>query len=313
LARWFLRPVHLLHRQAERLGRGDLDAFVDVRTGDEIEDLARAFNEMARRIAEARAAEEKHRREIDDKVRERTAELERTHRELIRTERLVAAGRLAGNIAHEINNPLGIIKNYLRILRETGGRDPEALKIIEEELDRAARTIRLLLELHQPQPAESRRFDINAQIESLVTLIEGTLSRRRISVQLNLAPSLPPVFMPPDHFRQILINILKNAEDAFGQEGGLITITTEPAGDRVVVTIRDTGVGIPPEHLPRVFEPFYTTKREGQGTGLGLPVTLSLVSNAGGTIELDSQPGQGTTVTLTFPSAARDDQTSHDR
>jgi signal transduction histidine kinase len=307
LSRWFLRPVHLLHRQAEQLGRGNLDALVDVRTGDELEDLARAFNEMARGLAAARAAEEKHLREIEDKVRERTAELERTHRQLIRTERLVAAGRLAGNIAHEINNPLGIIKNYLRILRETGGRDPEALKIIEEELDRAARTIRLLLELHQPQPAKSQRLDLNGQIESLVTLFDGPFSRRRISICTDLAPSLPEVLMPPDHFRQILINLLKNAEDAMSDGGGQIIISTKADAGRVVIVIRDSGAGIAPEHLPHIFEPFYTTKREGQGTGLGLPVTLSLVSNAGGTIELDSTVGCGTTVTLTFPAVSDND------
>jgi signal transduction histidine kinase len=113
--------------------------------------------------------------------------------------------------------------------------------------------------------------------------------------------------MPPDHFRQILINLLKNAEDAMSDGGGQIIISTKADAGRVVIVIRDSGAGIAPEHLPHIFEPFYTTKREGQGTGLGLPVTLSLVSNAGGTIELDSTVGCGTTVTLTFPAVSDND------
>lgn len=246
--------------------------------------------------------------ELENKVRQRTLELERTHERLLHSERFAATGRLAANIAHEINNPLGIVKNYLRIIRnqretEKAGESEEALRIIEEELDRIARIIRSLLNFYRPTSDRLHRLSLNREVESILPLIEPALARKRIRLELDLAPDLPRVTVSPDHVRQIVLNLLKNSEDAISNSGVIKVSTSEvngPGEHAIMLEVEDNGCGIRPEDRSRIFEPFFTTKRE-QGTGLGLSVTYALVENMNGSLEIDSAPGKGTRVTIRIP------------
>jgi signal transduction histidine kinase len=257
--------------------------------------------------------------ELEGEVRRRTAQLRVAYDKLIQTEKLAATGQLAAGIAHEINNPLGIIKNYLRLtidqLRRLVKDDRRApldqhLQVIDEEISRIARIVRNLLDLYHSPDFSPGPLDLHELIERVLELFTAPWTKRGIEVVRDFAPALPPMAISADRVRQILINLLRNAEDAL-EGAGRITITTrfEPAAgeldsDQVVIAIEDTGCGIPREALARVFDPFFTTKKGGQGTGLGLSVTYGIIRSYGGSIDLDSEPGRGTRVVVRLPLAA---------
>ncbi|MGI8907840.1 MAG: sensor histidine kinase [Candidatus Sumerlaeaceae bacterium] len=248
--------------------------------------------------------------ELEQKVEERAAELQRAQEQLFRIERFAATGRLAANIAHEINNPLGVIKNYLHLFRQKQrDLDPssaEALTIVQEELDRIARIVQNLLEFYRPATARPELLGMNEEIRQIMPLIQSGFGRRQIKLEMQLADSLPTIEMPRDHLRQVLFNLLKNAEEAV-EDGGTITLRTSLVSGEgtpcVQLEVCDNGCGIPQEDQAQVFEPFFTRKRDGQahGTGLGLAVTYSIIQSLNGSIELDSRPGQGTSFKVLLP------------
>lgn len=256
--------------------------------------------------------------ELERKVQERTRELERANQELIQAEKYAATGRLGANLAHEINNPLGIIKNYLRICTDSlkragGGRrstDPnlDHLMIIEEEINRIARIVRQLLDLHRPADDNPQRTDIAALLQDILALMERELERQGIEIECDLEPNMPRPMVAPDLVRQVYINLLRNAQDAM-EAGGRLTITARTArlgeGERaqpaVAVAVADTGTGIDTEGMKHIFDPFYTTKSPDKGTGLGLYVSYGIVQRYQGSIEVKSEKGRGTTMTVTLP------------
>lgn len=256
--------------------------------------------------------------ELERKVQERTRELERANQELLQAEKYAATGRLGANLAHEINNPLGIIKNYLRIsmdaLKQAGGgrrsTDPsvEHLTVIEEEINRIARIVRQLLDLHRPADDHPVRTDIAALLQDVLTLLEPDLERQGIEVACDLEPNMPRPMVAPDLVRQVYINLLRNAQDAM-EGGGKLTITArtttigegERAQPAIAVAVGDTGTGIGMEEMKHIFDPFYTTKPPEKGTGLGLYVSYGIVQRYQGSIEVKSEAGAGTTMTVTLP------------
>lgn len=251
---------------------------------------------------------------LENLVEERTEALKAAQTKLIQTEKFAATGKLAANVAHEINNPLGIIKNYLRLTFDNiksagGGRratDPnvENLQVIQEEIDRIARIVSNLLNLYRQRPPgpQGHRVQINDEIDAIIRIAERGLEKRNIRLTLNLAEDLPEVECSPDLIRQVFLNLVRNAEDAMAQSGGgELTIATQRIGDCIETTVTDTGSGIAAEILDKVFDPFFTTKREESGTGLGLSVTFGIMDSIGGNIDVESQPGRGTTFRLTFP------------
>lgn len=256
--------------------------------------------------------------ELERKVEERTRELARANQELIQAEKYAATGRLGANLAHEINNPLGIIKNYLKITTEAIRRSKDGaeggevnldhLQIIEEEIDRIARIVRQLLDLHRPAEDNPQRTDIAALIQDIITLMEKDLVQQGIEIRSDLEPNMPQPMVAPDLVRQVYINLLRNAQDAM-EDGGTLTLrakaTTlgegESARPAVAVSIEDTGCGIDPEEMSHIFDPFYTTKSPEHGTGLGLYVSYGIVQRYQGTIDVKSEKGQGTTMTVILP------------
>jgi signal transduction histidine kinase len=257
---------------------------------------------------------------LERKVEERTHDLERANQKLIQTEKYAATGRLAANLAHEINNPLGIIKNYLRLVRTKmengeGGRratDPnlDHMGIIDEEIGRIARIVRQLLDLHRPPEQEVKRTDVGALLSDLVALMEPDLTKSGIEVKCELDPDLPRIMVAPDLIRQVFINLLRNAQDAM-EKGGTLTVRAEarPKSDgreaAIVVTVADTGTGIEEGDMGRIFDPFFSTKAPEKGTGLGLAVSYSIVRVYQGSIDVRSEPGNGTTMTVTLPVEAK--------
>jgi len=254
--------------------------------------------------------------DLEVEVRRRTAQLRLAQDKLVQTEKLAASGQLAAGIAHEINNPLGIIKNYLRLamdgIRATAPTEPSSaagqhLQIIEEEINRIARIVRNLLDLYHPREDSPVATNLDEVLERVLELFAPNWEKKNIRTVRRFAPSLPPLIVSGDRIRQVFINLLRNAEDAM-EDGGTITLTTrlEPAvvaGDdpRIAIEVEDSGCGIARGDLVRVFDPFYTTKKGGAGTGLGLSVSYGIVRSYGGTIDIDSEPGRGTRVTVALP------------
>ena len=235
-----------------------------------------------------------------------TREIENLRKALLQSEKLAATGKLAASIAHEVNNPLGVIKNYLQIAKmdfDEQGDNYRLLGIIEEEIQRIARIIKGLLDFYRPESTNVSSTNLNRLIEDLLLLVGIQLERRDIRVEKDLDPQLPTVMVSPDQFRQIMLNMVTNAQDAM-PEGGALSLTSQVQGDRVLVRIADTGIGIDREHLPYIFDPFFTTKGH-KGTGLGLSVSYGIIHNFDGDIKVESTPGEGTTFTISLPAAGK--------
>jgi PAS domain S-box-containing protein len=223
------------------------------------------------------------------------------------SERLASLGTLAAGVAHQINNPIGVITSRVELMLEEmtepvgGPRLREDLEVVRAHAHRVARITQGLLAFARHRPGQKVPVDLNRVVEDTALLVESQLERERIGLRLELASGLPWVAGDPTLLGQALLNLLNNARDALAP-GGQITVRTEADprdahGVRLVV--RDTGAGIPAEHLAHVFEPFYTTKP--QGTGLGLAVCYGIVRNHLGLIGVESRPGEGTTFVLTLP------------
>ncbi|MEN6627607.1 MAG: ATP-binding protein [Candidatus Sumerlaeia bacterium] len=259
---------------------------------------------------------------LERKVEQRTHELDVANQKLILTEKYFATGRMAGNLAHEINNPLGIIKNYIQIVRENlvvsgGGRrktDPslDSLEVINEEVNRIARLVRQLLDLHRPVEQKIEPVDLNALVRDILAILGEELHRGGIELTAELQPELPQPVASADLIRQVLINLVRNAQDSM-ENGGRLTVRTSSSVEwadgeerqSVLVRISDTGCGIAPEHISQVFDPFFSTKSPEKGTGLGLCVSYGIVQMYHGSIDLESEVGKGTTVVVSLPMDER--------
>jgi len=238
-------------------------------------------------------------------AKQKLVELKRTQAQLIQSTKLAAIGELAANIAHEINNPLTSVLGFASYLAEQvapGQPMREELDLIQEEAGRARDIVRDLLHF-------SRQREFIPQITDLNTVLEQTLSMVRrqgaldaISLREEYAPGLAPVEIDVPRIKQVFLNLINNAVYVMKDRGGSLTVRSQASGAMVQVEVTDTGTGIAPEHLDRIFEPFFTTKPEVSGTGLGLSVSLGIVQSHGGTIEVKSQLGKGSTFTVKLPA-----------
>jgi len=219
-------------------------------------------------------------------------------------ERGHASGLLAAGIAHELRNPLAIVMNALYDLRQIlDGQNPEAaedLRIAEEEIERAQAIIKNLLEFSRESGAELERLDVNDLLSRTLQLMQKHLQNNGVRVTTELGP-IPPCLANVNAMRQIFLNLITNAVQAMPEGGELMLRTALVGENRIRLDVRDTGVGIPREHLQDIFNPFYTTKAPGQGTGLGLSVVHSILQRYQGEIQVTSEVGAGTTFTIELP------------
>ncbi|MDX2176356.1 MAG: ATP-binding protein [Candidatus Sumerlaeia bacterium] len=254
--------------------------------------------------------------ELERQVAERTRDLREAQDQLVQAERFAATGKIASDLAHEINNPLSIIKNYLAIvqqqmrLQRNRGEEQELtlenIEVIGEEIDRIARIVAQLRQLAKPQmQAAPRAVRVNTEVANLADIFRAPFQKRGVALELGLDESLGDARILSDQFRQIVLNLLNNAADAIEPKGkGRVLLSTRRLGGeppRFSVSVEDDGTGIPEEIQQRIFDPFFTTKKEGKGTGLGLSVSYSLAQRLGGTLRCQSTPGVGTVMTLAIP------------
>jgi two-component system, NtrC family, sensor kinase len=228
-------------------------------------------------------------------------ELERSQAQLIQAEKLAATGRLAASLSHEINNPLQAIHNCLHLVIDRSLSDEKKkyyLGLAQNEVERLMTLVQRTLEFYRPSKGHAAPTNVTRLIETVLALSNKRLEHGRIQVHTELQRDLPPLLGVPDQLTQVLLNLIINAAEAM-PEGGQLMITTAALEDWLTIAIQDTGPGLSPDEVARIFEPFYTTK--ANGTGLGLAVSYGIIQQHGGRIEVNSLPGLGTTFTVRLP------------
>jgi len=308
-------PLRDLENGARRLAVGDLDHAIPVRSADEFGQLATSFNSMTAALRESQHERATWARTLEQKVEQRTKELRIAQAEAARGEKLASVGLLAAGIAHELNNPLTGILTFSTLLRKKmpdGSADAEDLDLVIQETKRCAAIIRRLLDFAREKKPEKKFADLNAIIEETERLIERPAHLRDIEIRKELDRSLPPVWVDADQIKQVVMNMLVNAQQAIDKKG-TITVRTNlapepkqadpkaPPARMVEIAIIDSGCGIPEKNLERIFDPFFTSKEVGKGTGLGLSVSHGIVKAHGGLIEVESTVGEGSTFRVYLP------------
>lgn len=235
--------------------------------------------------------------------KERMEELRRTQAQLVQSANMAAVGELAAGVAHELNNPLTSVLGFSELLLERqqpDERDQARLETIVRQARRARNIVRNLLSFAQQTEFLREWADLNHVVQETLSLQRQRMETSGIVIAEKYDPDLPLLLLDATRMRQVFLNLFTNALYAMPQ-GGTLTVQVERVGDRAAVRIRDTGEGIPEEYLPRIFEPFFTTRPVGEGTGLGLSVSVGIVQDHGGRIEVDSQVGEGSTFVVWLP------------
>jgi two-component system, NtrC family, sensor kinase len=319
-------PLARLLTAIERAGAGELDLQVPERRQDELGLLAKAFNRMLSRLHEMTTERERQREILRERVREATAQLEqrnaqlettnlelwRTTRRLTQLERLAAAGQTAAQFAHEVGTPLNLISCHAQLMQAANDISPDTIRdragIIVEQTDRIDRIVRRMLDRTRSEMPELQSLDLNAVIGKITEATAPTLAERKVELELSLAERLPRIAGDADRLQQVFINLVSNAVDAM-PNGGELKIATrleENGGaTRVIATLADTGCGMMPEVQAHIFDPLYTTKERGKGTGLGLVVVSQVMQEHGGGVSVESEAGRGSVFRLTFPVGSK--------
>ncbi len=335
LYRFVHRPVKGLMEGMRRVASGDLSHRIAERSQDEIGALAAAFNRMTGDLEQASEKLVLWGRTLEQRVEEKTRIIRQAQARVAHNEKMASLGALSAVVAHEVNNPLSGVLTYAHLvrkkLRRVAGEGPETAELdrylgaIESETARCGNIVKHLLTFSRQSSVTVQEVQINRVVEKTLFLIGHKLELQRIVLTRSFEEGLPTVVCDPDQFHQALLATLNNAVEAM-PDGGEIRVTTRrrqtpppapppegegsppydpPSGEWVEVAVADTGVGIPPEVMPRLFEPFFTTKEGKGGLGLGLSVVYGIIKRHQGTIDVVSEVGKGTTVTVGLPGGAR--------
>jgi two-component system NtrC family sensor kinase len=308
-------PVRALAEGTRLVAEGNLDYKIPVSSEDELGSLAASFNNMTTELKKAREENLEWTRTLEQRVKEKTGELERAHKHLAQAERMVSLGKLAAVVAHEINNPLAGILTYTRLISRMAdkgfngsqrlGEAKDYLHIIEGESRRCGTIVKNLLTFARQAPLNPQKNDLNSIVDRCLLLVNHQLELQSIDLEKTLPPDLPPLYCDASQVQQALLALLMNAIEAMPTGGRLRVSTAFDARERAGrVSITDEGPGIPEDVLPHLFEPFFTTKEAGKGVGLGLAIAYGIVQQHGGNIEVNSTPQKGTTFTVVLPEEA---------
>jgi signal transduction histidine kinase len=271
IGRSIARPIGKLREGAQRLGSGDLDTRIDVSSPDEFGALAQQFNAMTIALKEHQA-------------------------KLLQSQKLASVGRLAAGVAHEINNPLGVILGYTRLMRKRADTaTKEDLAVIEEETLRCKEIVEGLLDLSRPQQVGHEQVRLHEQCDEIVARLAEAKLLDGVRIDIEGSASAQG---HPSRLKQVLFNLIRNAVEASGP-GGYVTIAVAERAHETLVAVRDSGTGLDDTALSRLFEPFFTTK--DKGTGLGLAVSRAIARAHGGDIDAANASGGGAVFTLRLP------------
>jgi two-component system NtrC family sensor kinase len=306
------KPVKELVEGTRRVAGGDLAHVIPVRTNDELGHLAGSFNYMTENLRKANEEILEWIKNLEQKVEERTRELKSTQDQLIQSEKLAGLGRIAATVAHEINNPLAGVFTYIKLMerrieksRKGEGSEGDTGKFLEylstmgREVERTTAIVHNLLDITRPKEPTKKSCDLNRLVDESLLIVQNKLKLHNIEVEKRMAP-IQNVMADPSQLKQVFINLMVNAAEAM-EKGGRLTIRSarNREGNAAVLEFIDTGIGIPQDILPRIFDPFYTTKEKG--TGLGLSVVSGIIKRHEGRVEVESEAGNGTLIRITLP------------
>ncbi len=314
------KPVRVLVDVTDQVSKGDLTQRVHIKQRDEIGHLADTFNRMIESLKQSRDEVEQYNRNLEEKIVERTLQLEEAQAQLIQSEKMSAIGQLAAGVAHELNNPLGGILGYAQFTLEklnknipekTTAREIQSYIRYVSDIETQARRCKTIVQNLLKFSRSSRTVDfddvdVNKAVEETLTFVAHQLHLSQIELEIQLDQNLPHIQGNVGQLQQVFTNLIINAMHASAQ-GSKIRIQSRysPAlgefGGAVELTFRDFGVGIKEENLKKIFEPFFTTKEIGKGTGLGLSVSYGIVKEHGGEISVQSEVGVGSTFTIVLP------------
>ena len=276
-----VRSLRAIERLAKLISEGNFNRIEGLRSKDELGSVITAINSMSEELG--------HREE-----------------ELIQSKKLASLGILTAGVAHEITNPLNnismIAQTYDELYDKLGEKDRiEFMRKVDAETERIRKIVKNLLDFSKPKDAHPAEADINAVIHKTLPLVQNMIDVTNIETSVNLDPDLPHVFVDDHQVQQVLVNLVTNAVHAM-PAGGRLFIASRPGkgGSSIEITVMDTGKGIPPDHIPHIFDPFFSTKGEG-GSGLGLSVSYGIIKNHHGDIRVSSKVGVGTTFTVELP------------
>jgi two-component system NtrC family sensor kinase len=299
-----IKPLQRMVVATHQIADGDLNHKVEIQSQDEIGELASAFNQMTEKLKAANKELVDWGTTLEKKVEERTRELVEMQARLIQSEKLASLGKLAAGIAHEINNPLGGVLIYTHLLLEDADRDSgqyENLKKIVKETTRCKDIVKGLLEFSRPKEPEMVPTDIHDALNRALAIFEPQSFFQNIKIEKEFS-EVPRVVADSSQLQQVFTNIISNAAEAMAGNG-VLTIRTslDEQSDRIKVEFTDTGHGIKPEDMTRLFEPFFSTKAVGKGTGLGLAISYGIIQKHRGSIEVRSEIGKGSAFTVILP------------
>lgn len=297
------KPLKQLITATKEVARGNLSHRVQISSRDEIGQLADSFNRMTGDLENLTGKYQLLNRTLEDKVKEKTRALRETRDQLVQSEKLSSLGRMAAGVAHEINNPLtSILINSHLLAEEIENEDQlkENLNLIIEETTRCSTIVKDLLHFSRQTESIKKITDINEVIEKVISLLKNQFLLQKIKINKNLGRDLPEIVIDKNKIEQVFTNVMLNALDAL-PEGGELAVVSRVAADRrrLEILFRDSGCGIAEKDMGKIFDPFFTTKGT-KGTGLGLSVSYGIIQQHGGNIDIHSEAGQGTTVTISF-------------
>ncbi len=313
------KPIKELLFATKKVAAGNLSHRVQIESHGEIGQLADSFNSMTIELQKATDGYLTLSRTLEEKVKEKTKELEKAQDQLIQSEKLTSLGKLSAGIAHEINNPLTSILINSHLISEKLEKDErfksepqyieeiydslqENLKLIIDETSRCSTIVKGLLEFSRQTTPEKRLADINELIEETLILFESQVLVHNVRINKKLDKNLPMVMIDVNKIEQVFTNVILNALEAM-QEGGILSISSQISADGKFVEIKfqDTGCGIAKENISKIFDPFFTTKGT-KGTGLGLSISYGIIQQHNGIIDVQSELEKGTTFTICLPS-----------
>jgi two-component system NtrC family sensor kinase len=315
---WFVRrPVRALMDGMERASAGSLDLRLEVRSNDEIGQLAMTFNRMMEDLTRAQRENREWSTTLEAKIREKTDDLELAHRQMVSSEKMASLGNLAASVAHELNNPLEGILTFAKLsvkrIQKLGLPPEEAasvctdLQLVADEAQRCGSIVQNLLVFSRQRPALFQTARVAHILDRCRLLAHHYARLNHVELDVDCGEDVT-VECDPGQIQQVLIALMINAIEAMSSPpapvpGGRLEIRSDPVGDSGSVRIRlkDTGVGMTPEVKSHIFEPFYTTKSDGKGVGLGLAIAYGIIERHHGLIEVDTVPGQGSVFTVVLP------------
>jgi two-component system NtrC family sensor kinase len=309
--RFVNRPIDKLLAATKTAAHGDLDQTVRIKSHDELGELSDSFNHMITELKRSRDDIEGWTQTLEQRVQERTRELQQVQDQLIRAGKMAALGELAAGVAHEINNPLtGVLTFSSLMLKKTDENHPwkRDLENIVQQTTRCRNIVKGLLDFARQRKPDKKESDIHFLINRTLTLVENQARFQNIKMVKEFKTGMPMLFVDGDQIQQVFMNIIINAADAMGENGGTLTIKTAFNNGIVEVSFIDTGCGMSKDHLLKVFTPFFTTKETGKGTGLGLAISYGIVQSHGGEIEVESEIGKGSTFRIKLPIEKSDEE-----